>query len=177
MSTSTQSSLMPILQQTTSTHLPAERRGQYQTYPDYTAAMGSAGEDSDCALLCPSLRNQQELCGFLPVLTSPLPAFSALSWTVALNTSKVAEHPSCRARKRLGSEAELQGSSGGQWGGHEECECHRLWARLSPQAGERGRVPGDISFSFCGDDSVSCVSAAAGQGMCLLLLIVWWHLH
>lgn len=139
--------------------------------------MGSGGEDSDCVWGCPSLRNQQEPCSFPPVLTTPPPAFSALRRTAALNTSRAAESPSRRAGERLGSEAGLRASSGSQQDGREECEHRRLWARLSPRAGEQGWAPGDTFFSFGDDGSVSCVLGAAGQGMCQLLPIVCWHLQ
>lgn len=145
--------------------------------PDHPAETGSEGEDSDCAWGCPSLRNQQEPSGFPPVLTTLPPAFSALSQIAALNTSRAAESPSRRAGERLGSGAGLRASSGSQRDGRGERERRRLWARLSPRAGERGRAPGDTFFSFGDDGSVSCVSGAAGQGMCQLLPIVCWRLH
>lgn len=139
--------------------------------PAYTAELGSAG--GGCALGCLFLRNQQELRGFPPVPTSPLPAFSALSWMAAPNTSTAAGSRCCKAWESLGSGAGPRASSGGQQGGCEECD----WARLNPQAGERGRAPGDTFFSFGDVGSVSCVSEAAAQGTCLLLPTVCWHLH
>lgn len=150
-------------------HLLAASRGENQTYPDQPAEMGSEGGHSDCAWGCTSLRNPQELSGFSPVLTTPPPASSARSWAVALNTSRAAG--SRWAGERLGSGAGLRESSGSQRDGREEGECRRLWARLSPWAGERGRAPGDTFFSFGDACSVSCVWAIAGQ-----LPIVCWHL-
>lgn len=143
--------------------------------PDHPAEMGSEGGHSDCVWGCPSLRNLQELSGFSPVLTTPPPASSARSWAVALNTSRAGG--SRWAGERLGSGAGLRESSGSQWDGQEEGECHRLQARLSPWAGGRGQAPGDTFFSFGDACSVSCVWGATGQGVCQLLPIVCWHLH
>lgn len=152
-------------------HLLAKREDPERTHPAYTAELGSAG--GGCALGCLFLRNQQELRGFPPVPTSPLPAFSALSWMAAPNTSTVAGSRCCKAWESLGSGVGPRASSGGQQGGCEECD----WARLNPQAGERGQAPGDTFFSFGDVGSVSCVSEAAAQGTCLLLPTVCWHLH
>lgn len=156
-------------------HLLAARRGEGQTYPDHPAEMGSEDGHSDCVWGCTSLRNLQELSGFSPVLTTPPPASSAQSWTVALNISRVAG--SRWAGEYLGSGAGLRESSGSQRDGWEEGECHRLRARPSPWAGERGRAPGDTFFSFGGACSVSCVWGAVGQVVCQLLPMVYWHLH
>lgn len=156
-------------------HLLAARRGKGQTYPDHLAEMGSEDGYSDCVWGCPSLRNLQELSGFSPVLTTPPPASSAQSWTVALNTSRVAG--SHCAGQRLGSGAGLRESSGSQRDGQEEGEGRRLCTQLSPWAGEQSWAPGDIFFSFGDACSVSCVWEAVVQGVCQLLPIVCWHLH
>lgn len=151
-------------------HLLAASRGEDQTYPDHPAEMGSEGGHSDCVWGCMSLTNPQELSSFSPILTTPPPASSARSWTVALNTSTVAG--SRWAGEHLGSGAGLRESSGSQQDGWEEGECCRLRACLSPWAGERGRAPGDTFFSFGDACSVSCVWGTVGQ-----LPIVCWHLH
>lgn len=143
--------------------------------PDHPAEMGSGGGHSDCAWGRPSLRNLQELSGFSPVPTTLPPAFSAQSWTVALNISRVAG--SRWAGEHLGSGAGLRESSGSQQDGQEEGECRRLRVRLSPWPGEWGWAPGDTFFSFGDACSVSCVWWVAGQGVCQLLPIVCWHLH